>query len=76
MAHAAKVVTSIESPCALRCVDIVVMPEGGYGWASYRRDPEDGSGWHSDGWRDAGFATAEQARKAACDSIGWLQENA
>lgn len=74
MAHAAKVLESVESPCGLRCVDIVHAPDERYGWARYRRDPEDGHGWRPDGWGEAGFRSAAEARAAAEAENGWMAD--
>ncbi len=65
---------SVDSPCGLRCVDVTAVPGGGFAWASYRRDPEDGHGWRADGWGAQGFATLDAALAAAGRDIGWLED--
>jgi hypothetical protein len=76
MAHRAKVVASVESPCGLRCCDVTAEPGGGFAWASFRRDPEDGHGWRPEGPGAAGFATAEAAMRAARAATGWMEAEA
>lgn len=72
MAHRVKVVHSYGSPCGLRCVDITAEPEGGFGWSSYRRDPEDTFGWRADGLGDTGFDSVPAAIEGARSCIGWM----
>ena len=73
MAHKHKVLKSLESPCGLRCVDITLRAEGGYGWAAFRRDPEDPHGWRSSEGCAAGFATPDDALDAARRDVAWLE---
>ena len=74
MAHTLKVVRSINAPGGLVCVDIVVDEAGRYGFACYRRDPEDGRGWFAAGLRRAPFATTpEAALDAARADVPWLR---
>ena len=73
MAHRNKVVMSVNDTGEVRCVDVFVTPEGLYGFAEYRRDPEDPSGWRPT--YEAGaktYQTREQAEEAAVATIGWL----
>ena len=73
MAHRWKVTRSIESPCATRCVDIYTDSTGRYGFAEYRRDPEDPSGWRAVGTvMEPEFAAFDDALAAARRSVGWL----
>lgn len=73
MAHRNKVARSIETPDGTRCVDIFRRPDGSYGFAEFRRDPEDGSGWHPAGLPESGaFATAEAALAEARAWVAWL----
>jgi hypothetical protein len=44
MAHANRVLRSIETDDAARCVDLFVRPDGTFGFEEYRRDIEDGRG--------------------------------
>ncbi len=73
MAHPNKVVRSIESPCGTRCVDIYKTPEGAYGFAEYRRDPEDPAGWRLIGAESAStYRTEAGALAEARRLVGWL----
>jgi hypothetical protein len=72
VAHAAKVTRSIETPDGTRCVDLTRSPDGTHGFAEYRRDPEDGSGWHPVGVEAAGFVSEAEALSAARDQVAWL----
>ncbi|HSF96617.1 MAG TPA: hypothetical protein VLA52_16445 [Thermohalobaculum sp.] len=73
MAHRDKVVRSIENPDGTRCVDLVRLPDGAYGFAEYRRDPEDGRGWSPAGAPPGtGFATEAEALGEARRSVPWL----
>jgi len=73
MAHANKVVRSIETPDGGRCVDLFRRPDGSFGFEEYRRDPEDGSGWFAIGFHaGAVFATEAAALTEARRRVGWL----
>jgi hypothetical protein len=73
MAHANKVVVSIETPCGFRCVDVFRRPDGSFGFEEYRRDVEDGRGWFPiGGFALRRHATAADARRAAASEIGWF----
>jgi hypothetical protein len=73
MAHANKVVRSINLDGEAVCVDIFVRPDGTYGFDEFRRDPEDGRGWFSIGHHGAEeFDTPEAALRAAREAVGWL----
>lgn len=75
MAHRNKVARSLESPCGTRCVDLYQRPDGTYGFAEYRRDPEDPSGWHPTGVQSiAAFTNVDAALKAARAGVAWLAE--
>ena len=73
MAHVNKVVRSIETPDGGRCVDLFRRPDGSFGFEEYRRDPEDGSGWHPIG-HHAGvvYAREADALASARNKVGWL----
>ncbi len=67
------VIRSIESPDGLHCVDVFRRPDGGFGFAEYRRDPEDPSGWHPTGRQaDVPSASAESALSEARRHVPWL----
>ena len=75
MAHTNKVMRSINAPGGLLCVDIVRCPAGRFGYAEYRRDPEDGRGWQPTGRLAAPELPTQQAAiDAACVDIVWLAE--
>ena len=67
------VMRSIESPDGRCCVDIFRRPDARFGFAEYRREPEDADGWRPTGIRtDAGLATAEAALAEARRRVPWL----
>ena len=73
MSNKPKVLDSFETADGICCVDIFVREDGTYGFAEYRRDPENGG--RSFTARDFSvqvYGTREQALKAAQDSIQWL----
>jgi hypothetical protein len=73
VAHANKVIRSINDADGLRCVDIFARPDGTHGFEEYRRDPEDGRGWAPVGHQAARlFETEEAALAAASAAVGWL----
>jgi hypothetical protein len=73
VAHTNKVTRSIETPDGARCVDIFQCPDGGFGFAEYRRDPEDGRGWQPAGAPpQAGFPTEAAALAEARRTVAWL----
>lgn len=73
MAHINKVLISYETDDGRRCVDIFHRPDGSYGFEEYRRDPEDGRGWHPAGGFDMlQFPTRTACEAAARESVGWL----
>ena len=65
---------SIEAPGGTICVDIYRKPEGDWGYACYRRDPEDDRGWHPDGPMAEGFADEAGALDAALKDLPWLAD--
>ena len=65
MAHANRVVRSIETDDGGRCVDLFAHPDGSFGFEGYRRDTDDGRGW---------FETADGALKDALTKVAWLRE--
>lgn len=75
MAHVNKVMRSINRPDGQLCVDVFLRPDGSYGFAEYRRDPEDPRGWYPIGSTDAEiFATADAALTMARERVAWLRE--
>jgi len=74
MAHVNKVARSIETPDGSRCVDLWTAPDGRHGFAEYRRDPEDPRGWSPTGYEAGGFASAQEARDAACRAVPWFAD--
>ena len=74
MAHAHKVLRSIETDDGGRCVDLFARPDGTFGFEEYRRDIEDGRGWFAIGFHaSAGFETADDALREALCRIAWLR---
>ena len=75
MAHANRVLRSINADDAARCVDLFVRPDGTYGFEEYRRDIEDGRGWFAIGFHaSARYETAEGALQEALTRIRWLSD--
>lgn len=75
LAHMNKVVRSVNAPGEQRCVDIFRDAQGRFGYAEYRRDPEDGSGWYPTGVaKDPVFTLQAEAEHAAAASIPWFAE--
>ncbi len=67
-----KVMRSIEEPGGLRCVDLFRRPDGSWGFAEYRRNPEDPRGWTGIGAGTDGFASLAAALDAARGAVPWL----
>ena len=73
MAGREVVVRSIESPDGTYCVDIFRRADASFGFAEYRRDPEDPRGWRPTGRRsDEGLATGDAALAEARRLIPWV----
>ena len=73
MSKKPKVLDSFETADGICCVDIFIREDGTYGFAEYRRDPENGGRCFT--LRDFSvqvFGTREQVLKAAQGSIQWL----
>lgn len=69
-----RVLALLEDGTGDRCVDILAVAEGNFGYSECRRDPEDSHGWRRlSGIRD-GFATQAGARAAAGETVGWLED--
>jgi hypothetical protein len=74
MAHANRVLRSIETDDAGRCVDLFVRPDGSFGFEEYRRDFEDGRGWYPIGFHaSARYETEDGALQDALAEIAWLR---
>lgn len=68
-----KVLRSLEAPGGQLCVDIFQRPDGSWGAAEYRRDPEDGRGWYpTHACPDARFETPDAALSAARLALAWM----
>ena len=69
------VMRSIEAPGGHICVDLYKRTDGSWGWAEYRRDPEDGRGWQDAGSAGGeGFADQDAAMADALAKVAWLAE--
>ncbi len=74
MAHANKVLRSIETDEGGRCVDIFVRPDGSFGFEEFRRDVEDGRGWFPVGYYGDGVhGSADAALEQALAAVAWLK---
>lgn len=68
-----RVTASFENPERNRCVDIVIHDDGHYGFAEWRREPEDPGNWYrmaDDG--GARFGTEAGAIAAAKQRVAWF----
>ena len=75
MAHLNRVLRSITSDDASRCVDVFLRPEGSVGFEEYRRDVEDGRGWFAiGGYASRSFDDETAAVQAALAEVPWLRE--
>jgi hypothetical protein len=75
MAHANRVLRSIETDDGGRCVDLFQRLDGTFGFEEYRRDAEDGRGWFPIGFHASGvFATADSALGEALSKVTWLRD--
>ena len=67
------VITSLEDPGGLRCVDIFVREDETYGFKEFRRDPEDGGRWSLvRDYSSLVFRTKDEALHGAAAAIGWF----
>ncbi len=62
---------SLEDATGDRCVDILATG-GDHGWVGCRRDPEDAHGWRRLDAPRMGFASLDEAHRAAASAVGWL----
>lgn len=68
-----KVYLSIEAPGGQLCVDIFCRPDGSWGFAEYRCDPEDGRGWYDTGrFGEEQFGSREEAEARARSLCPWI----
>lgn len=68
-----RVLTSLENELGSHCVDILVRPDGSYGFEEFRRDPEDGGLWQClNRYAQLSFASERDARDAAQRCVPWL----
>ncbi len=71
-----KVHRSIEAPGGHLCIDIFQRPDGSWGFAEYRRDPEDPRGWAPTfAFADSRHETSEQALAAVQRSVPWIGDS-
>ena len=74
MAHANKVIRSINNEDASLCVDIFRRPDGSIGFEEYRRDLEDVRGWFAiGGHADRVFDDEANALHRAKTDVPWLR---
>ena len=75
MAHKNKVIQSVNALDGFLCVDVFHRPDGSFGFDEFRRDPEDNRGCYSTGHHGSSrFATEEEARSKATETINWFAE--
>jgi len=75
MARLNRVLRSINSDDASRCVDVFLRPEGSVGFEEYRRDVEDGRGWFAiGGHASRTFDDEAAAFQAALTVVPWLRQ--
>jgi hypothetical protein len=68
-----RVISSINDPDALKCVDFFQRPDGSFGYEEYRRDHEDLRGWFPvGGFSQIMFATLDDAQNGALRHIVWF----
>ena len=73
VAHANRVLRSIETGDGGRCVDVFVRPDGTFGFEEYRRDAEDARGWFPIGFHAGKVYPSEvDAFVAATQTVAWL----
>ena len=72
LAHVNKVVRSINAPGEMMCVDVFRRPDNSYGWALYRREPEDGHGWFLLSEDRRAFQSPDTALATAGLAHDWL----
>jgi hypothetical protein len=66
---------SIEDDEHNRCVDLLLRPDGTYGFEEFRRDVEDGGVWTPVSYYSGVvFSSKQEALDAAIRIVGWLPE--
>lgn len=66
-------ILSLEGDDGRRCVDILPLVGGGFGFKEFRRDPEDGGRWTLVADSSAtGYESQDAAIAAATTRIAWL----
>ncbi|MAH85390.1 MAG: hypothetical protein CBB68_14285 [Rhodospirillaceae bacterium TMED8] len=67
------VVSTIEAPGKVHCVDVFRRPDMTYGYEHFRNDSEDKSGWFVTGnFSHLTFATEKEALADAKKRLPWL----
>jgi hypothetical protein len=70
------VLTSIPSADQSLCVDLFEDPAGGFGFESFRSDPEDGGRWTViGGFAGSRFESRSAAAQAARAAVTWLDQD-
>lgn len=69
-------ILSLEGDDGRRCVDILPLPAGGFGFKEFRRDPEDRGGWTlvAD-YSATRYEGRAAAIAAAAERIAWLAQD-
>ena len=70
------VVKSINDVTGSLCVDIISNGQGKFSFKSFRRDPEDNSGWYPCGPEsDFLYNSSQEAHRAARKVVAWLERD-
>ena len=67
-----KAIASFEDATGLKCVDLIQTENNFFTFKTFRRDPEDPSGWFQYGVEGQLYATKEEALEAAKKVIEWF----
>ena len=67
-----KAIASFEDATGLKCVDLIQTEDNIFTFKTFRRDPEDPSGWFQYGVEGQLYATKEEALEAAKKVIEWF----
>ena len=71
-----KVVKSFNDINGILCVDILSNKEGKFSFKSFRRDPEDNSGWFPYGPESCfSYNSSQEAEEAAILIVPWMGSN-
>jgi len=69
-----KVLLSLENAYGDYCIDVFAREDGTFGFEECRRDPEDGTTWHSlHRYSGQVFGSQEEALARAKACVPWLQ---